>query len=1411
MKKLLPLMAATAAVQVVIAQPVLPGYLTDPSVMKGAMSSDASYQPPAQFKYPYVATYYVKPTVTPDEAVKVGIYVTDFDQSKIRFLDDSHAFTGFLEYRPKGGASKTVTLEGLKSGDATFDLGKLPVGEYEMRVWAKDAEGRESHRVIHDFRVMTAEDLAIPADKVYKMTEADLAAYSIRRDGDFEKVVFVETNGTEKVLKEKRAGVPGYTVTLKMDEKTGKVPWQAFKKAVVVYDPGYDKNQVETNAVLTIEGIQKLLDDKAAAGFRKVVMLPGTYRISASKRIELPDRFTLDLGGAVLKENAFTGASSLMVKLASTMDSHLVNGTLEGDYWTHDYVASPNNSEWCSAFEIGGDSWYSTVEDVKVVDITGYGGQNGISKDKKGDLSFFYETLPRFAEGGLDAKTGEVDTNDTYRFTTDFKDLKKILEKGRTRLQVSKYLGYQGRATRSWQMTVAWYDAEKKFISAETSWQYREMWIPEGAAYLRVSVEDESLKAANDSGLRLTAMRIPVNCSIRNCTFDRCRCVGYAASAMKNYLFEGNFFTQSGESAARCAFDAEDGWDQMQDAYFYKNVFRDNPMNNSILTCAGHNFILEKNEGDVYFWGRTHSPCVRDNDIVKGTFRCDSRLRSGYARLDGNRYSKSVELGVNEGKSRPDNWDFVLSNTAFDGAKDTFTFEVGLAGRLVNCSFKDMAVSIANAYACTFENCTDGSKYRAFPKGHWFEVTVKDSKFNRFFDTYSWERCHFTNTSFGGFLNKCSFTAKACDFTDCDFFGFDTAKMSLQGCTFKGSKLAGNYWQKPSDFLVKDCSITTPTNAAFLKLGVYSVGKVAFENCSVAGTKSLVNVSDLRPISVQKGSGPSKNPDLRPGVIAFYGTKWANESKLVVEHERVNPQWTSSKPITVADGGNEWGEGVTVVTNVPAAWRAIPAIPGEFQNDVKIPMRDGVNLAGDLYLPSNRLEKIGCVLSFSPYNATGSDKPTDAAKSEEWGVATLAVDCRGLCHSEGTFEPWENRLVDDADDLLSWIAAQPWSNGKVVTTGGSYPGNTQLACLKSANPALVACAPSVVTFNPHSINYTSSGVLIPEFFQKWHTGLAGAASWEELTKHPDRNDPYWQDRCDLRKLAEAKGRVFYQAGWFDMLGVETFESFARMPKGSVLRVGPWSHGVNVFDEPDVSYAGVKGATVNEDMENEFLRTALDGFDSATTNLPGKIQIFVMGANTWRYENEWPLARTVYKKLFFDENRGLTFDAPKGAAGDDAFAYDPENPVPTKGGRIIGKGGQYDQREIESRKDVLSYTTEPLEDDLEITGNVMASIVAKSTAETADVAVKLVDVQSNGKAYNVIDTVCRGKFSADAATKLDFRVDVTSYVFKKGNRIRVEIAGSNFPHYEKAKDAATTTLVYGESFLTLPTIPAAAKK
>lgn len=914
------LLAAASLPLAASAQAVLPGYLTDSTAEPGAAGTDERYTPPEPFRYPYVSTYYVKPTVAAGEDVKVGFFVTDFASSLVRFLDDSHRFTAFLEYRPVGGEPTVLALEDLPSGDAAFDLGALPAGDYEMRLWAKDAQGRESHRVIHDFRVRDAKDLEIPADRVFAATAEDLAAYGVRGGGDLERVVFVAADGTETVVKEKRADAPGYVATLPLDPETGKEPWQAFKKIRLAYDEGYDRAAVEAAALANVEGLQRLLDDKAAAGFRKVVLPPGTYRLSHEKSLFVPDGMTLDLGGAVLKQNGFTGDRSCMVRLSGVTDSHLVNGTLEGDYWEHDYLRSRNNSEWPAGFEIGGDCRYCSVEDVTVADVAGYGGQNGISHDAPGGLSRFLEGLPVFAPGGLDPATGEVDAKDAFRFTTDFKDLSKIRAGGARRLQVSKYLGYQGLATRSWQTTVAWYDAQRRFLGAETCWQYREMWIPEDAAFLRVSVEAESAEAADQAGLSLTAFNYPVNCAVARCTFDRCRCVGYAASAMKNMLFEGNRFTRCGESAACCAFDAEDGWDQMQDVTFRGNVFRDNPRNNSILACAGHNFVLEGNEGDIHLWGRTHSPCVRGNAVGQGTFYCDSRLRSGYGRFDGNAYAKGVQLGTNEMKERPDDWDQVLSGVEWDGARGPFAVTVGAAGRLVGCTLRNLPVGVANARDCLFENCTDASAYLPFPGGRWVGVTVRDSALSRFHRSYRWERCRFENAKLDR-MGGASLSAKDCVFEGCTLFGIGEARIRMSGCTLRGTSVQGNWWEKPADVVFRHCAIRTGGGDAPLRLGAYTVGRVVFDGCEVEGEGSLVDVKDLRPIQLPASVAPEDNPDRKPGTISLRGIRWTGAGSPVVAHAAPPPGADPPKRIAILDRGNDWPEGVALATDLPPSWQ----------------------------------------------------------------------------------------------------------------------------------------------------------------------------------------------------------------------------------------------------------------------------------------------------------------------------------------------------------------------------------------------------------------------------------------------------------------------------------------------------------
>jgi putative CocE/NonD family hydrolase len=201
----------------------------------------------------------------------------------------------------------------------------------------------------------------------------------------------------------------------------------------------------------------------------------------------------------------------------------------------------------------------------------------------------------------------------------------------------------------------------------------------------------------------------------------------------------------------------------------------------------------------------------------------------------------------------------------------------------------------------------------------------------------------------------------------------------------------------------------------------------------------------------------------------------------------------------------------------------------------------------------------------------------------------------------------------------------------------------------------------------------------------------------------------------------------------------------------------------------------------------------------------------MGENVWRDEQEWPLARAKPTKYYLrsaghaNSSGGdgkLNLDPPDDAEPADSYVYDPGNPVPTRGGAMLGPGaGMREQNDVEARKDVLVYSTEPLTQALEVTGPVVATLHVDTTASNTDFTAKLVDVYPDGKAYNVSDGVLRRSYrhsTEQGAAPQDISIDLwpTSMLFRVGHRIRLEISSSNFPRYDRntnsGEDLATDT-------------------
>lgn len=496
----------------------------------------------------------------------------------------------------------------------------------------------------------------------------------------------------------------------------------------------------------------------------------------------------------------------------------------------------------------------------------------------------------------------------------------------------------------------------------------------------------------------------------------------------------------------------------------------------------------------------------------------------------------------------------------------------------------------------------------------------------------------------------------------------------------------------------------------------------------------------------------------------------------------------------------------------------------------KVPVSGNVNLCADIYIPRGKLnEKLPAYLTFSPYNATMSRPDGAISFAIEHGFAAVVADCRGRGNSEGCFHPWQEEFVRDAYGLLEWICAQDWSSGKVVMVGGSYPAATQFAVMRSGHKGLVACAPSAVTLDPYSIYY-ANGAQVLAFVSSWHLGICTPAaspskkalpfpeairlpplcettsrmevsspSWQDIIRHESR-DGFWEEKSSPCNLSKSPAGVFYQCSWFDMLGVDTFETFDRLlaevsspdtpRKYSCLRVGPWGHGVNTT-EGELSYG--KEAMATEEDEIDFLVSIARGEVPKTHNAPSKIKIFTMGRNKWRYIDSWPPKNTEMVPFYLENGGSISLLKPENEEGFDCYDYDPGNPVPTCGGRMVGTGGQRDQSEIEKRPDVLVYTSKKLESELEVTGRIEAELFVSTSAIDTDFTVKVVDVFEDGRPYNVCDGIIRCKWRdgldkpprtmiPHETTRLRFFVDITSYAFLPGHAVRLEISSSNFPHF-----------------------------
>ena len=515
-------------------------------------------------------------------------------------------------------------------------------------------------------------------------------------------------------------------------------------------------------------------------------------------------------------------------------------------------------------------------------------------------------------------------------------------------------------------------------------------------------------------------------------------------------------------------------------------------------------------------------------------------------------------------------------------------------------------------------------------------------------------------------------------------------------------------------------------------------------------------------------------------------------------------------------------------------------------NDVPVPMRDGISLSANIFLPDTQPGPFPVILCRTPY-----DNNLVTEQGFWWaqqGYVFVAQDVRGRYDSEGSFVPWDNETWDGYD-TLDWIGEQAWCNGNVGMSGGSYLGQVQWQAGWTGHPLLKAIAPRVMGNNLWDSPHYQGGAFGLGVNAVWGWRTMGRTmqridtfDWPAVLRtlplremdavsgkdHPafstwlDHHDygDYWQATAVDEHFDQYTIPILQVCGWYDLYAGGMMANFVGLQEeaGSELArqnqqiiMGPWTHSQASATPPGNTNAGDRDFGAQSLLDT--LTIELNWFDHWLKGRPNDaekvapVKIFVMGADYWRDEQEWPLARTQWTPFFLRSGGnantlhgdGWLSTAPAEAELPDTYAYDPENPTPTNGGcnccnPEFVPWGVYDQRPIEMRNDVLVYTTPTLERDIEVTGPIVVTLYASTDGLDTDFTAKLIDVYPDGKAWNLCDGIIRGRYrNGRAPAELltpgevyEFTIDcwVTSNVFKKGHAIRLEIGSSNFPRFDR---------------------------
>ncbi|HVT22142.1 MAG TPA: CocE/NonD family hydrolase [Mycobacteriales bacterium] len=481
---------------------------------------------------------------------------------------------------------------------------------------------------------------------------------------------------------------------------------------------------------------------------------------------------------------------------------------------------------------------------------------------------------------------------------------------------------------------------------------------------------------------------------------------------------------------------------------------------------------------------------------------------------------------------------------------------------------------------------------------------------------------------------------------------------------------------------------------------------------------------------------------------------------------------------------------------------------------VAIPMPDGVTLLADRWYPADTPSGLPLLVARTPYGRGAEG--VIARLIAERGYQVLLVSCRGTFGSGGAWNPFRNEQAD-GKAVLAWAERQPWFGAAMGLYGPSYVGLTQWSVAGDAPETVKAICPMVTSTYFADIFYPGGSLALlnmltwiyglahqekglPDRVRAMVSGRAAVAkvvnnlpaadldiavtggrmhAYQDWLEHRGVEDPWWSV-VDFRRAVTKAPPASLTAGWYDLFApyqIADFVALRKAGRDARIAIGPWDHtSLPAF--------------------GHHVRDTLDWMDRhvaghGTANAPERVRLYVMGAQQWVGYDEWPPAATE-QTWYLQPGGGLSTDEPA-ACEPSRYRYDPADPTPSVGGASLqnGTAGRKDNTKHEQRADVLTFTSEPMRDDVTVIGPLRADLVVRSSLDHTDFFVRLCEVDPKGRSWNLADGILRVgvhdrapkvRRLKDGTMKLRIEMWPTANTFRRGYRIRLQVSSGAHPLY-----------------------------